>query len=53
MIKLNREYERKTDKATIEITREAKCLEEGSLRNAREVARDWRKQCIYIYAQAG
>ena len=44
VIKLNQEYERKTDKATIEITGEAKCLEEGALRKAREVAGDWRKQ---------
>ena len=44
VIKLNQEYERKIDKATIEITGEAKCLEEGALRNARQVAGDWRKQ---------
>ena len=44
VIELNQEYERKIDKATIEITGEAKCLEEGKLRNAREVAGDWREQ---------
>ena len=44
VIKLSQEYERKIEKATIEITGEAKCLEEGALRNAREVAGDWRKQ---------
>ena len=44
VIKLNQEYERKIGKATIDITGEAKCLEEGALGNAREAAGDWRKQ---------
>ena len=44
VIKLNLEYERKADKATIEITGEAKCFDERALRNARDTAGDWREQ---------
>ena len=42
MIKLNQEYERKIDIATIEFTAGAKGPEVPR-RNAREVAGDWRK----------
>ena len=44
VIKLKLESERRADKATIEITGEAKCFDAGALRNARDAAVDWGEQ---------
>ena len=48
VIKLNVESERKADKATIEITGEDKCFDEGALRNARDAAENIAKGTCYL-----